>query len=480
MARRDATGLVAVHRELRRRGTATLPALERFFGASRQSINNRFQRLAQLGAAEKATGLHRDGAEVWRVPRDLAFVLAVSVKRDRVAAQLLDMAYLPVGEVVEEKVPLVDLVEAKELVEKVGSAAARALASAQRADRPDPLQCAEPLDIPSRTLGVAVALPTPVYRVRARRSTEATWKIRTASRWIMPNLRRDGFDLHDDLREELRRRKLPDDPLVLINDASAAALGTVVDLRMQGSKRSPRDMALVWLAEGVGGGVISGHRLVTGNAGFAAEIGHLAVRSDGLLCRHCGVRGCLETVASTNAINREVMAAFDEADGPEFGWSGEPRLVVDTGSGVRRHPAYTEAMREAGWWTGIALAQVVNLFNPQLIVLTDPYPPDLAIAEIEGPAPVRDEQFQRSTEAALRRNSLDPAYRHVMGTYGDHQIYGLQFGVHSDSPHGIDVTHERAPMLEMVGAAADLVDTFSVDVFGKRVSASHAFAPYRP
>jgi|GEM_PF-5161778 len=477
MAPRDATSLIAVHRELRKRGTTTRPVLERFFGSSRQSMSLRINRLERIGSIEKVPQLRRGNTDVWRARPNLAFALAVSVKRDRIAARLLDLEYLTVGSLAEEEVNLVDLVDADEIVEKIATVAARALdsARAEERSREDPLSSQETLDVADRTLGVTVSLPTPVYRVRTRGNGETAWTMRTASRWIMPNLAKADFDLHTALRRQLSEKGLPAEPLALINDASAAALGTVVDLRMQGMPRPPRDLALLWLAEGVGGGVISGHRLVTGNAGFAAEIGHLAVRADGVLCRHCGARGCLETVASTGAINREVNAAFVE--GATFGWSGEHPLVVDVGEDVLRHPAYTEAMREAGWWTGIALAQVVNLFNPQIVVLTDPHGPSVSVAEIGAPAPVRDKQFQRSVEGALRRNSLDPSYHHLMGAFGNQEVYGLQFGVHSRSDHGIDVSEERAPMLEMVGAAADLVDTFADEALAARLKAAHQLTP---
>lgn len=490
MAPRDATSLVAVHRELRHRCTTTSPTLKRFFAANRQSMATRFDRLESIGAAERIPGRFRTGAQLWRVHPDTAYVLVVAVERATISARVLDMSYLPIG--VEVTTP-VDWrgsaksdeqagEEAGRLIELIVAVASEALRNAERleAHKPDPLSRRKPLPLRERVLGTAISLPTPVHRMRIRKGDDVRWEMRSASRWIMPELRAipDGSDLYELLRKGLRNAGLPADRLSLINDASAAALGTVVDIRMESARRPPRDMVLLWLSEGVGGGIISGHRLIMGSAGFAGEMGHLAVRPDGILCRHCGVRGCLETIASSGALERELRSAFEGAGlDTSYGWPNRPPLIKLPGGEIRPHPAYTEAMREAGWWTGIALAQLVNVLNPQLIVLMDQHPADMPIHEIDKPAPVRDEQFQRSLEAALRRNSLDPAYRHLSNHEGPLDLYGLQFGAHSTEPHGVNVSKARASILPVVGAAADLVDFFSEDYFREAITEAHRAAP---
>jgi predicted NBD/HSP70 family sugar kinase len=489
LANRDATSYIAVHRELRHRCTTTSPTLKRFFAASKQSMSNRFERLFEIGAAEVVPGRYRDAAPLWRVKPDLSYVLSLSVKRSAIIGQVLDMAYLPVGDSFEQPVPWQAGGERETenrgdaLIKTLVEVAKGTLAKAEKesSKRPDPMNRDSQLSFRERILGTAVALPTPVHRIRIREGDDVHWEMRSASRWIMPELREmpDGANLYELLREALRDEDIPADRLSLINDASAAALGLVVDVRMDSEYRPPRDMVLLWLTEGVGGGIISGHRLITGSAGFAGELGHLAVRPDGVLCRHCGVRGCLETIASSGALERELRAAFD---GTGFGnsYQSTGQMLVELANGeIRPHPAYTEAMREAGWWAGIALAQLVNVLNPQLIVLMDQHDAPLSIHEIDKPAPVRDDQFQRSLEAALRRNSLDPAYRHIQSHDGPRDLYGLQFGVHSSMPHGVNVTSDRASMLPMVGAAADLIDFFGDDFFKSSIEEGHGVTPQR-
>jgi predicted NBD/HSP70 family sugar kinase len=487
MAPRDATSLIAVHRELRHRCTTTSPTLKRFFAASKQSMSNRFERLSEIGAAEVVPERFRDRAPLWRVRPDFAYVLTLNVKRTAVVGQVLDMAYLPVGGMAEKPVPWEDGGPENRdgrgdvLIKTMVGVAQQAVSNAEAAaaERPDPIRRQAPLDFKRRILGTAVALPTPVHRIRIREGDEVRWEMRSASRWIMPELRAmpDGANLYELLREALRDGGVPAEQLSLINDASAAALGLVVDVRMDSALRPPRDMVLLWLAEGVGGGIVSGHRLITGSAGFAGELGHLAIRPDGVLCRHCGVRGCLETIASSGALDRELRIAF-EASGLEESYESTGQMLVELADGeIRPHPAYTEAMREAGWWTGIALAQLVNVLNPQLIVLMDQHDANKPIREINRPAPVRDDQFQRSLEAALRRNSLDPAYRHIQNHEKPRDLYGLQFGVHSSAPHGVNVTDTRASILPLVGAAADLIDYFADDFFKSSIEEGHAATP---
>ncbi len=106
------------------------------------------------------------------------------------------------------------------------------------------------------------------------------------------------------LRAELAARLDVAPELVRIeNDANVAALG---EARL-GAARGERDVLVVTLGTGIGGGLILGGELVLG-AGLAGEIGHVTVDPDGLACG-CGSRGCLETLASATAARRRAGAA---------------------------------------------------------------------------------------------------------------------------------------------------------------------------
>ncbi|MCU1685119.1 MAG: hypothetical protein JWQ81_5858 [Amycolatopsis sp.] len=140
----------------------------------------------------------------------------------------------------------------------------------------------------------------------------------------------------------------------LTNDANAGALGE----RLYGAGRGVDDLIYVRLSAGIGAGVISGGRLITGSGGLAGEVGHLPVAPGGLVCR-CGNRGCLETVASPAALadllSRSWRQPIEPADLPE--------LFRDARVGVR------VALQEAGEAVGRAIATMVTLLDPRLVIV---------------------------------------------------------------------------------------------------------------
>jgi predicted NBD/HSP70 family sugar kinase len=146
------------------------------------------------------------------------------------------------------------------------------------------------------------------------------------------------------------------------NDANVGALGEHV----YGAGRGVEDLAYVRLSAGVGLGLILAGRPYRGLRGVAGEIGHVTtVREGGQICR-CGNRGCLETVASPVAV-AELLARS----------RGEPvpvaRLIELVSEGDR---GAMRAVADAGGAVGEALAMVVNVLNPELIVVGG----DLAVA----------------------------------------------------------------------------------------------------
>lgn len=96
----------------------------------------------------------------------------------------------------------------------------------------------------------------------------------------------------------------------LENDANAAALGE----QWLGAARGQRDLLLLTLGTGIGGGLILGGELFVG-AGLAGEVGHLTIDPDGPPCG-CGARGCLETLASASAARRRALERGLPADSP--------------------------------------------------------------------------------------------------------------------------------------------------------------------
>lgn len=150
-----------------------------------------------------------------------------------------------------------------------------------------------------------------------------------------------------DLKTELENRL--DLPVVIENDANAAAWG---EFRF-GAGRDVDDMLMVTVGTGVGGGIVLGGSLLRGAYGVGAEIGHIRVVPDGVLCG-CGQHGCLESYASGTALQRAVPGM----SGPQIttaALAGDPRCIA--------------AIADVGRWLGAGLATLTAVIDPARIVV---------------------------------------------------------------------------------------------------------------
>ena len=173
-----------------------------------------------------------------------------------------------------------------------------------------------------------------------------------------------NINVHDlDLARRLTERS--SQPAIVLNDASAAALGE----QRVGAARGHRDVVMLTLGTGVGGGVVVGGRLLTGANGFGGELGHLLVDDGGRPCP-CGNHGCIEAYASGTAIGRRARQRLTDEpvdsllrDREEI--SGrEVTLAARDGDELAR-----EVLVEAGRWLGVALAGLVNVLDPEVVLL---------------------------------------------------------------------------------------------------------------
>ena len=158
-------------------------------------------------------------------------------------------------------------------------------------------------------------------------------------------------------------------PTLLENDANAAALGEYCF----GAGRGSSHMIYITVSTGIGGGFVLDGRLYGGACGAAAEVGHMTILPHGPHC-NCGNRGCLEAVASGTAIARQ---------GRELVQRGVPTLIAELaaqhpdGVGAKLvaeaarsgDPVAIEIIREAMSYLGVGVANLVNLLNPELVVI---------------------------------------------------------------------------------------------------------------
>lgn len=140
---------------------------------------------------------------------------------------------------------------------------------------------------------------------------------------------------------------------VLANDANCFALA---EARL-GVARGADVVFGVILGTGVGGGLVVGGRVLNGAQGIAGEWGHNLLDPDGVPC-YCGRRGCVETVLAGPSLERHYS-----------GLTGEKRRLPEILSRVDSDPAAAETRRYLLEWFGKALAVVVNIVDPNVIVL---------------------------------------------------------------------------------------------------------------
>ena len=166
-------------------------------------------------------------------------------------------------------------------------------------------------------------------------------------------------------------RALVDLPVVVENDANAAAWG---EFRF-GAGEDTDDLLLVTIGTGIGGGIVHRGRLFRGGFGVAAEIGHMRVVPNGILCG-CGQHGCFEQYASGSALvrdARERVANEDEGAGA-IAALADGDLSRITGPAITKlaqdgDPLSVELIAEVGRWIGEGVAVLATILDPSVIAI---------------------------------------------------------------------------------------------------------------
>jgi glucokinase len=158
-------------------------------------------------------------------------------------------------------------------------------------------------------------------------------------------------------------------PAAIENDANAAALAE----HRFGAGRGASHMVMLTLGTGIGGGLILDGRLYRGAVGAAAELGHITVDLDGPPCQgRCPGLGHLEALASGTATDRLAREAAEERPGGDLGNAAasgavDARVAVElaaAGPGDAR-----DLLERVGYYLGTGIASLVNIFNPEVVVL---------------------------------------------------------------------------------------------------------------
>ena len=188
----------------------------------------------------------------------------------------------------------------------------------------------------ARVIGAGMCLPGPIHR-----PTGVVGSTAILPGWV-------GVAA----AEEMHRRL--DLPILVDNDANLAALAEAAF----GAGRDAKDLVYLMISSGIGAGLVLNGRLYRGAEGLAGELGHVLVDADGPVCR-CGNRGCLETVAGTDALAELLRRSHgDGLDGRAI-----VRLAREGDLGCRR------VIADAGRAIGKAAATLVNVLNPELLIV---------------------------------------------------------------------------------------------------------------
>jgi len=169
--------------------------------------------------------------------------------------------------------------------------------------------------------------------------------------------------LRDIMQEKLGKKTF------LINDANAAALGEFYF----GAARGVRNFIYITISTGIGGGIVVDGKLYTGAIGTAGEVGHMIIDDDGPICK-CGNRGCWETLASGTALAGEAKHRIKEGVRTSILEYADGDIEKLTAQVIQRAAEQGDSLAEelvarTGYYVGVGLANLINIFNPELIVI---------------------------------------------------------------------------------------------------------------
>jgi glucokinase len=191
-------------------------------------------------------------------------------------------------------------------------------------------------------------------------------------------------------------------PVFIENDANLGALGELT----LGAAQGVKNMVGIFVGTGIGGGIVLDGKIWRGSHMTAGEIGHVVVLAEGPVCG-CGNRGCLESVASRTAIERDIRLGL--RTGRE---SMVPELLKQAGrermtSGIlaqayeARDPLVYEVITRAQHYLGIFIGSTINYIDPDMIVVGGGVAEALGEAYVE---PVRAVAYQYAMNRKDARN----------------------------------------------------------------------------
>ena len=176
-----------------------------------------------------------------------------------------------------------------------------------------------------------------------------------------PNVEMDQYPIRDVIKKKYKMD---------VNIGNDVNVGTLGEWRFSTEKDVKNAIGL-FIGTGIGGGIIIDNKLYSGSGGLAGEIGHMSIDIMGAVCG-CGSRGCLEAISSKTGMQTEILARIRR---------GEKTLIQDSldKEGILKSSALKEAyekqdvvvretVEKAARYLGVGVANIINIFNPEVII----------------------------------------------------------------------------------------------------------------
>jgi len=230
-------------------------------------------------------------------------------------------------------------------------------------------------------------------------------------------------------------------PVTLNNDAELGALGEWA----YGAGRGEKNIAYIKVGSGIGAGLILNQQIYEGTTGAAGEIGHLTIDENGPLC-NCGNHGCLEAFAGGHAIAKQGQLLVSSGQRTLLSEIPLEKIAAHEVADAARQGDHhaQEILRRAGTFIGIAIAGLINLFNPSVVIIGGGVAQsgDLLTAPIRQAVRERamraSEQSVRITTGMLGRRSF------ILGA----TVQAINVAIHIAAEHKNNTSREMAAELK--------------------------------
>jgi len=171
------------------------------------------------------------------------------------------------------------------------------------------------------------------------------------------------------LKDLIEKKKFDEIPIYIDNIANVSALGE----KWAGAGKKAKNLIYIRIGTGIGAGIILNRTIYEGSNGNAGEIGHMTIEPNGPRCK-CGNRGCLEVLASGSAVAKwaitETLGGRDTLIGKLTSGSIEEITAKVVAEAAKMGDKLAlEIWEEVGEYLGIAIANLINMYNPELVII---------------------------------------------------------------------------------------------------------------